>query len=399
MQTQHLTVLLTDIKGFTSRTARQSRSQMMELLNKHREVVMPVVEKYKGRLVKTIGDAFLVTFESPTDAVLCGVSIQDALRSYNSDKAGDERIDVRIAINSGEVTLADDGDIYGDAVNITSRLESIAEAGEVFFTEAVYLAMNKREVPSSEIGYRQFRGIPEKIKVYRVLREVPVGSQHPGEAPVLPPAAQEIPETVSAAAAVSVVSSAPVSGMRAGFWRRLAAIVIDLFIFLVIAGMITGKSGADMKVRRDGKTVSEISPDKISINSDGIELTGDKGEQIKLGSKGIEIRDPEGNLIKAFAEVKKNKSDRKFPLRVLLWILYGGIFLKYFGATPGKMILKLRVICPGGMPLAWKQAFLRSAFSVISAMAALLGYLWAVWEQEGRTWHDLIAGTKVILQG
>jgi len=221
METRNLAVMLTDIKGFTSKTAGFSRAQTQELLTRHRELVLPVILKFSGRLVKTIGDAFLVAFNSPTDAVLCGVAIQSVLRAYNADKEHSEKIEIRIAINSGEVAIHDDGDIYGDAVNITSRLESIAEAGEVFFTEAVYLAMNKKEVPSSEIGYRQFKGVTEKIKVYRVLREVPVGEQSKE-------AVQAVPESAAAPAVPAPVAA---SGERAGIRRRFAAFLADVLIF------------------------------------------------------------------------------------------------------------------------------------------------------------------------
>ena len=137
MEARNLAIMLTDIKGFTSKTASFSRAQTQELLARHRELVLPVIEKFHGRLVKTIGDAFLVVFNSPTDAVICGVQVQEALKAHNADKPQQEKIEIRIAINAGEVAVHDDGDIYGDPVNITSRLESIAEAGEVFFTEAV----------------------------------------------------------------------------------------------------------------------------------------------------------------------------------------------------------------------------------------------------------------------
>jgi class 3 adenylate cyclase len=182
MQAKNLAVMLTDIKGFTDKTSRRSRDQIKQLLAKHNELVLPVIKEYHGKIVKTIGDAFLVTFESSTDAVLCGTSIQDALLTFNKDRKEDDRIDIRIAINAGEVSIAEDGDIFGDAVNITSRIEGIAEAGEVFFTESVYLSMNKNEVPSSEIGYRQFKGISDKIKVYKVLREDPVRPKSAAEA-------------------------------------------------------------------------------------------------------------------------------------------------------------------------------------------------------------------------
>jgi len=182
MQARNLAVMLTDIKGFTDKTSKRSRDQIKELLAKHNDLVLPVIKKFHGKVIKTIGDAFLVTFESSTDAVLCGISIQDALLSFNKDRKHDDRIDIRIAINAGEVSIAEDGDIFGDAVNITSRIEGIAEAGEVFFTESVYLSMNKNEVPSSEIGYRQFKGIADKIKVYKVLREDPVSPESHADA-------------------------------------------------------------------------------------------------------------------------------------------------------------------------------------------------------------------------
>jgi class 3 adenylate cyclase len=73
-ETRHLTILLTDIKGFTDKTSHQTRADIQAMLDEHRAVVLPVLERGGGRLVKTIGDAFLMTFESPTNAVLAGAS-------------------------------------------------------------------------------------------------------------------------------------------------------------------------------------------------------------------------------------------------------------------------------------------------------------------------------------
>src|SRR3990167_6712864 len=123
MQTRNLTIVFTDIKGFTSRTSAQSRSATVDLIREH-----------------------------------------------NAKLAEADRIEIRVAINTGEVAI-EEGDVYGEAVNIAARIEGIAEANDVYFTESTYLAMNKTEVPSAEIGYRMLKGIPQKIKVYRVLRE------------------------------------------------------------------------------------------------------------------------------------------------------------------------------------------------------------------------------------
>jgi len=170
VETKHLTIMLTDIKGFTPRTSESSRTQLHKMLELHDKLISPLFEEFGGTIVKTIGDAFLVTFNSPTDAVLCGIKIQKELGKYNEKAPDHEKLDVRIAINSGEVALRKK-DVFGEPVNIVARLESIAEPGDIYFTEAVYLAMNKAEIPTAEVGHRYFKGIPEEIKVYKVLGE------------------------------------------------------------------------------------------------------------------------------------------------------------------------------------------------------------------------------------
>jgi class 3 adenylate cyclase len=170
METRILTIMLTDIQGFTQRTSSSSREALKELLDEHERLLYPVVSHYGGVLVKTIGDALLVTFESPTNAVLCGLAMQERLAAHNEGKGEEDQLNIRVAINSGEVQLRD-GDVFGEAVNITARIEGITEAGEIYFTDSVYLAMNKTEVPSSEVGQKRLKGLPEAIKVYKVIRD------------------------------------------------------------------------------------------------------------------------------------------------------------------------------------------------------------------------------------
>lgn len=170
MITKHLTVMFTDIKGFTDKSSHKTREELLHLLEDHERLIRPIFERFGGSVVKTIGDAFLVTFESPTNAVLCGMEIQKILRAHNQTAHEETRIEVRVAINSGEVTVKD-GDVFGEPVNIAARIEGIAEVNEVYFTEAVYLAMNKREIPSAEVGFRHLKGIPNEVKVYKVLQE------------------------------------------------------------------------------------------------------------------------------------------------------------------------------------------------------------------------------------
>lgn len=167
MKTANLAIVFTDIKGFTERTSRQTLEQNESLLRTHNQLLAPIFRAFGGRIIKEIGDAFLVTFESPTQAVLAGVALQDRLWAHNRGKTGDDRIDVRVAINCGEVRL-ENSDVFGEPVNIAARVEGLADAGEVYLTEAVYLAMNKAEVPSEEVGLFDLKGIPGKIRVFKV---------------------------------------------------------------------------------------------------------------------------------------------------------------------------------------------------------------------------------------
>jgi class 3 adenylate cyclase len=246
VRTANLAIVFTDIKGFTERTSRQTLEQNQKLLATHNALLTPIFKAYGGRIIKTIGDAFLVTFESPTNAVLAGAAIQDRLWAYNREAKADERLDVRIAINVGEVRL-EEGDVYGEPVNIASRVEGEAEAGEVTFTEAVYLSMNRAEVACEPWRAVVLKGIPEPVKLYRVSRVTadpalpPFGSkalERAQAAPVhitgeLSQKAVALAATAAEAAAKAVVSGAKavqdsmqkrgVSRRALGLWAGVGA--------------------------------------------------------------------------------------------------------------------------------------------------------------------------------
>ncbi len=168
---RNLTILLNDIVGSTSMIAHRSRQAMMDLLQTFDSLMRPVINHYGGRIVKTIGDAYMTVFESPTDAVLCAIRMQYVLRGYNKARAEADQIHVRIAVNSGEVQIAGDGDVFGEAVNLTARLAGVTEADQIYLTEQVYLIMNRNEVPDTlAVKKFSFKGIVEEVTVYRVVQ-------------------------------------------------------------------------------------------------------------------------------------------------------------------------------------------------------------------------------------
>ena len=220
-RTQNLAIMFTAMEGFSERTSSQSREENARMLAVHDGLVLPVVKGFRGRKIKSIGDVQLVTFQSPTDSVLCGMALQDRLWEFNRTHAEAERIEVRVAVGLGEVRL-EAGDVYGEPVNIASRIEKLAKGGEVLFNDAVYLAMNKSEVPTEDGGLHDLKGISEPVRVYRVKRGEPSGLAPPyggvqlASLGVLPVASERGAVSRLQQAAVGAVAATRTYGLRAG---------------------------------------------------------------------------------------------------------------------------------------------------------------------------------------
>lgn len=168
---KNLTVMFTDISGFTKHTETISREDLMSRLDTHNDLLMPIIAHFEGEIVKTIGDAFLITFESPTNGVQCGLFMQHTLRKYNADKPEGKQIHIKVSINSGEVTVTDN-DVFGDPVNVAAKIEKATNPDEIYFTESVFLAMNKAEVPTSFVkSFRPKGAESSEIKLYRVAMD------------------------------------------------------------------------------------------------------------------------------------------------------------------------------------------------------------------------------------
>jgi class 3 adenylate cyclase len=327
--TRHLTILLTDIKGFTDKTSSKTRAAISTMLDEHRAVVLPLLEARGGHLVKTIGDAFLMTFDSPTNAVLAGVDVQEALKKLNEDRTADDRLEIRIAINAGEVNLMEN-DVFGEAVNITARIESIAEAGQVYFTEAVYLAMNKAEVPSSEIGLMQLKGIPEKIRVYKVRREEPVGA---GASAAARPERSRFLGMVAPKPAFSDGAKASLASSSAAVpstWKRFGALMLDGFFCWLLLAAITGR-GERIRIHKDPRP-------NVAIGAKGLSVKDENGNRVVYDKeKGLQVFKDPGE-----SEPSEPKRDSRDWAFALVWFVYQLVFLKKLVATPGKRLIGLR---------------------------------------------------------
>jgi class 3 adenylate cyclase/tetratricopeptide (TPR) repeat protein len=160
-------VMFTDLVGYTAR-AQRDEPQALRFLDEQRRLMRPKFEEHHGREVKTIGDAFLVEFDSALNATGCAVAIQRALYERNLREPG-ESIDVRIGIHLGEVSH-DNGDIHGDAVNVASRVYPLADPGGICLSEPVYAQIRGRlELAVEKLPPTPLKNVAYPVDLYRAV--------------------------------------------------------------------------------------------------------------------------------------------------------------------------------------------------------------------------------------
>lgn len=161
-------IMFTDMVGYTA-LGQRNESLSLGLLEEQRKLVRPTLARHNGREVKTIGDAFLVEFPNALDAAKCAYDIQRVVREFNFSQPEDWLVHLRVGIHLGDV-VESQGDISGDAVNVASRIESLAPDGGVCLTREVYSQVgNKFELPLISMGPKSLKNVAEPMEVYRMV--------------------------------------------------------------------------------------------------------------------------------------------------------------------------------------------------------------------------------------
>jgi adenylate cyclase len=157
-------ILAADVVGYSALMQRAEEATYAEFERLKRELIGPSLSRHEGRLIKTTGDGALVEFASPLAAMRCAVEIQDHLAS------GSSPLRLRVGLNLGDVIVGQDGELYGDGINIAVRLEGVADPGGVLISEKVYSEVEgKLDVRFEDRGEQQLKNISKPIRAYAVL--------------------------------------------------------------------------------------------------------------------------------------------------------------------------------------------------------------------------------------
>jgi class 3 adenylate cyclase len=157
--------MFTDMVGYTA-LGQRNEPLSLAFVEEQRRIIRPFLAKHHGREVKTAGDSFMVEFGSALDATNCAIEIQKALHEHKRETR--EQLSVRIGIHVGDVVHRE-RDLYGDAVNVASRIEPLADGGGICISEQVYdQVRNKIRMPLVKAEPTDLKGVSTPIDVYRV---------------------------------------------------------------------------------------------------------------------------------------------------------------------------------------------------------------------------------------
>ena len=421
VRSQNLSIMLTDIQGYSNTAATATREEIIDLIRRHNNLMRPVIEFYGGTIIKSIGDAFLCTFPSATDAVICAIIIQLLLKDYNQ-RIGDssKHLNLRVVINSGDVSL-EENDIFGNAVNITARMEGLEcfPGGTIGISESTWLMMDRTEIFADKIGPKTLKGVPEPVNVFKVplekqkIKELPEQLVQIVEKVINPSsttidsatakkqleewkanigtflqktnwgenigkASQKIGQIQTSIAKTLAKQNVPEKqgGSDAPNVKRLKAFGIDLALILIVV-VLSGLVWWPVQRVFFGPSYINESSNEI-INFDDY-IPGQKGDEM------IYIR-------------KKGFIENVISLNIYFPIIPIWIYLLFFWrlkkASIGQIITNTSIVHNDGDELDWILCAKRSALFVFSCLT-LFGVL-MIFGAEKRTLYDKLCETKVV---
>jgi TolB-like protein len=161
-------ILCADVVGYSRLMGADEEKTLAALKSHRRELIDPLIDQHRGRIFKTTGDGMLIEFASVVDAMRCAVVVQRGMEDRNANLPEVERIRFRIGINLGDV-MVDEGDMFGDGVNVAARIEALAAPGEICVSYSVREQVGEKlPIRFTDLGEHGVKNIARPVRVYRV---------------------------------------------------------------------------------------------------------------------------------------------------------------------------------------------------------------------------------------
>src|SRR5947209_3278575 len=175
MERRLTAILAADVVGYSRLMTIDEAGTLAALKSLRKNLVDPKISEHNGRIFKLTGDGMLIEFPSVVSAVACAVDIQSAMRTRNATEPA-APIEFRVGVNLGDI-IVEDGDIFGDGVNVAARLESIAPIGGIAVSQSVRDHVGKRlDIIFEDMGERRLKNIEAPVRVYTVSIDRPAAN-------------------------------------------------------------------------------------------------------------------------------------------------------------------------------------------------------------------------------
>ena len=356
-------IMFTDVVGFSA-IMHKDESAALELLDNHNKIVQPIVIKYNGTILKPQADGYLMKFSSAVDAVRCGKDIQKEISIYNKEINENENILLRIGIHLGDVVLTEN-DIFGDGVNIASRLEPLADPGGICISQTVYDQIkNKVEIQTLDLGPADLKNIDSKINIYKVLLEAQKKVEDDNEEGAQKEDTEEpkVSESVDESKLKEAIKEKIKKSIKDSLGSEIPTINIK-------------EKDEEVTIGPDGIKVKEKNGDDVTIDLSGIKVKEKDGSEVNIGLSGINIKDKTGKNKKLKKKKISNLSNAIFNLisGVAFLVIIIGLFTKLYNFWPEAVIYSLAITIFGSsLKTLLEHNLKKSIIKLMSGIAFLV---------------------------
>lgn len=167
MSDRTLSIVFTDIADFKKTTPGSAREDLLAMLRKHEELLLPIVIHHDGSVIKSIGSSFLLSFEDPTSAVRCGLVMQHTLAQHNATRGDKAQLQIRFGVHTGTVTQIG-ADLFGETVHTAHRVMLACNPGAVYLSEGTYNKLRKDQVPTVEVNQVSRTKQRQQLRLFQV---------------------------------------------------------------------------------------------------------------------------------------------------------------------------------------------------------------------------------------